>query len=178
MFISKFIRPAPTDGLRVNDQIKADEIRLVDQDGEMIGVVSVREGIDRAKFAGLDLVEISPTATPPVCKILNYGKYKYDLQKKKNEAKKKQKIVEIKEIKLRPVIGEGDYQVKLKHMKRFLADGDKVKISLRFRGRELAHKDIGMRLVDRIKTDLEEVAKVESPPKFEGTQVIMVLSPA
>ncbi|MEI8321327.1 MAG: translation initiation factor IF-3 [Alphaproteobacteria bacterium] len=178
MFISKFIRPTPGhEGPRINDQIRADKIRLVGKDGEMLGVVSVREGIDLAMDAGLDLVEISPKAEPPVCKILDYGKYKYELQKKKNEAKKKQKIVEIKEMKLRPFIGENDYQVKLRNMKRFLEDEDKVKVSLRFRGRELAHKEIGMKLFDRIIQDLSEFAKVESSPKFEGPQVIMVLSP-
>jgi len=178
LFISKFIRPTPGhEGPRINDQIRADKIRLVGKDGEMLGVVSVREGIDLAMDAGLDLVEISPKAEPPVCKILDYGKYKYELQKKKNEAKKKQKIVEIKEMKLRPFIGENDYQVKLRNMKRFLEDEDKVKVSLRFRGRELAHKEIGMKLFDRIIEDLSELAKVESSPRFEGPQVIMVLSP-
>lgn len=149
----------------------------MDHNGAMMGIVPVREGIEKARLVGLDLVEVSPKAQPPVCKILDYGKYKYELQKKKNEAKKNQKTVEIKEIKLRPFIGENDYQVKLKNMKRFIEDGNKVKISLRFRGREMARKEIGMRLFDRIKEDLVEVIKVESPPKFEGPQVIMILVP-
>ena len=144
----------------------------------MIGVVSVRDGIERAQRAGLDLVEISPTALPPVCKILDYGKYKYELQKKKNEAKKKQKIVEVKEIKLRPFIAEHDYQVKLKSIKQFLEEENKVKVSLRFRGRELAHKEIGMRLFERLTKDLEGLMKVEHPARMEGPQVIMVLGHA
>lgn len=173
------MRPTPTyEGPRVNDRIRSEKIRLVDEQGEMVGVVSVREGIEQARRVGLDLVEVSPKAAPPVCKILDYGKYKYELQKKKNEAKKKQKIIEVKEVKLRPFIGENDYQVKLKNMKRFLGDEDKVKVSLRFRGREMAHKEIGMRLLARVQEDLDGLCKVESAPKFEGPQVIMILAPA
>jgi translation initiation factor IF-3 len=165
------------DGPRVNEDIQSPKIRLIDENGEMIGVVSVREGLERAVAAGLDLVEVSPTAEPPVCKILDYGKYKYELQKKKNEAKKKQKVIEIKEIKMRPVIGENDYQIKLKHMRRFLEDENKVKVSMRFRGREMAHQDIGMRIFERVQTDIADLAKPEFGPKREGSQIVMMLSP-
>jgi translation initiation factor IF-3 len=165
------------DGPRVNEDIRSPKIRLIDENGEMIGVVSVAEGLQRAQAAGLDLVEVSPTAEPPVCKILDYGKYKYELQKKKNEAKKKQKIIEIKEIKMRPVIGENDYQIKLKHMRRFLEDENKVKVSMRFRGREMAHQDIGMRIFERVQADIADLAKPEFGPKREGSQIVMMLSP-
>lgn len=131
----------------------------------------------KADEAGLDLVEISPNADPPVAKILDYGKYKYEEQKKKNEARKKQKIIEVKEIKLRPNIDIHDYDVKMRNMKRFLADGDKVKVTLRFRGREMAHMEIGQQLLNRVKTDFEPIAKVEQEPKFEGRQIIMVVAP-
>src|SRR5262249_34804536 len=144
------------DGPRVNEEIFAREIRLVDERGQMIGVVSTREGLDRAADAGLDLVEIAPTAQPPGCKILDYGKFKYEEQKKKNEARKKQKIIEIKEIKLRPTIDDNDYNIKMKAMHRFLSEGDKVKVTLRFRGRELAHQDLGMAVLVRVRDDLEE----------------------
>jgi translation initiation factor IF-3 len=137
----------------------------------------VQEGIQRAEAAGLDLVEISPQADPPVCKILDYGKYKYELQKKKAAVRKNQKIIEVKEIKIRPTIEENDYQVKLKHMQRFFEEGDKVKVTMRFRGREMSHQDIGMELLQRMRQDLESVAKVESEPKFEGKQIVMLLSP-
>lgn len=139
--------------------------------------MSVQEGIQRAEAAGLDLVEISPQADPPVCKILDYGKYKYELQKKKAAVRKNQKIIEVKEIKIRPTIEENDYQVKLKHMQRFFEEGDKVKVTMRFRGREMSHQDIGMELLQRMRQDLESVAKVESEPKFEGKQIVMLLSP-
>ncbi len=144
----------------------------------MVGVVSVPEGLRRAEEAGLDLVEVSPNAEPPVCKILNYGKYKYEQQKKAAEARKKQKIVEIKEIKLRPTIEDHDYEVKLKAAKRFLDDEDKVKVTLRFRGREMAHQALALQLLQRFKADLVEHAKVEHEPKMEGRQAIMMLVPA
>jgi translation initiation factor IF-3 len=137
----------------------------------------VQEGIQRAEAAGLDLVEISPQADPPVCKILDYGKYKYELQKKKAAVRKNQKIIEIKEIKIRPTIEENDYQVKLKHMQRFFEEGDKVKVTMRFRGREMSHQEIGMELLQRMRQDLENIAKVEAEPKFEGKQIVMLLSP-
>ena len=165
-------------GLRINDQIRIDRVRLVDQNGEMIGVVTTREALRQADEAGLDLVEISPNADPPVCKILDYGKYKYEQQKKASEARKKQKVVEVKEIQIRPMIGDNDYNVKMKAAKRFLEDGDKVKVVLRFRGREMAHTEIGFGLLKKMIEDLGPVAKVEFEPKMEGRQVMMVLGPA
>lgn len=172
------MRPQPSnDGPRVNEAIKADKIRLVDQDGEMVGVVSVAEGIERAKDVGLDLIEVSPNASPPVCKILDYGKYKYELQKKKNEAKKKQKVIEIKEIKMRPVIGEHDYQIKLKRTRKFLEAENKVKVTMRFRGREMAHKEVGVKLLERMQKDVEDVGVVESHPKQERNLMVMMLGP-
>lgn len=165
------------DGPRVNEEITALSVRLVDENGEMIGVVPLRDALIRAAEAGLDLVEVAATASPPVCKILDYGKFKYEEQKKKNEARKKQKIIEVKEIKLRPTIDENDYQVKMRAMLRFLEEGDKVKVTLRFRGRELAHQDLGMRVLVRVRDELEELAKVEQMPRMEGRQMIMVLAP-
>ncbi len=165
-------------GPRVNDQIRIDRVRLVDQNGEMIGVVTTRDALRKAEDAGLDLVEISPNADPPVCKILDYGKYKYEQQKKASEARKKQKVVEVKEIQIRPMIGDNDYGVKLKAAKRFLEDGDKVKVVLRFRGREMAHTEIGMGLLKRMIEDLGATAKVDFEPKMEGRQVMMILAPA
>ncbi|MCX8506831.1 MAG: translation initiation factor IF-3 [Alphaproteobacteria bacterium] len=165
------------DGPRVNEEITIAQLRLVDQDGEMMGVVSRHEALEKAAAAGLDLVEVAPNADPPVCKILDYGKYKYEEQKRKNEARKKQKVIEIKEIKLRPTIDDNDYNVKIRAMKRFIEEGDKVKITLRFRGRELTHQDLGMKLMLQVKQDLEEDSKVEQHPKMEGRQMIMVLVP-
>jgi translation initiation factor IF-3 len=165
------------EGPRVNEEIAIPSVRLVDQDGEMVGVVPIREALERAVQAGLDLVEVAPNAEPPVCKILDYGKYKYEEQKRKNEARKKQKIIEIKEIKLRPTIDENDYQVKMRAMVRFLEEGDKVKVTLRFRGRELAHQDLGMKVLVRVKDDLDAMAKVEQMPKMEGRQMTMVVAP-
>jgi len=152
-------------------------VRLIDEEGEMQGVMSVRDAQHRAFAVGLDLVEISPNAEPPVCKILDYGKFKYEQQKKKNEAKKKQKIVEIKEVKVRPNIDDHDYQVKMRAMKSFIEEGDKVKVTLRFRGREMAHQDIGVRVLERIRADLESATKVEQMPRMEMRQMVMVLSP-
>ena len=165
------------DGPRVNDEITAMSIRLVDERGQMAGVVSLREALEKAVEAGLDLVEIAPTASPPVCKILDYGKFKYEEQKKKNEARKKQKVIEIKEIKLRPTIDDNDYNIKMRAMHRFLEEGDKVKVTLRFRGRELAHQDLGMAVLIRVRDDLEPIAKVEQMPKMEGRQMVMVVAP-
>jgi translation initiation factor IF-3 len=157
--------------------IEADPIRVVGADGEMVGVVSKDEGLEIALDEGLDLVEISPNADPPVCKILDYGKYKYEAQKKANEARKKQKIIEVKEIKMRPGIDEHDYQVKMRSVQRFLGDGDKVKLTIRFRGREMAHQELGMKVLDRVRADVEEVAKVEQFPKSEGRLMTMVVAP-
>jgi translation initiation factor IF-3 len=143
----------------------------------MAGVVSKQEAIDRAVDAGLDLVAISPNADPPVCKILDYGKYKYEAQKKKNEAKKKQNVIVVKEIKMRPGIETHDYQVKLRAMNKFIGEGDKVKVTLRFRGREMAHQELGGKVLDRVREDMDDVAKVEQFPKMEGRQMTMVISP-
>lgn len=144
----------------------------------MVGVVTRQEALDQAREASLDLVEVSPNAEPPVCKIIDYGKYKYELQKKKAEAKKKQKIVEIKEVQMRPGIDENDFQVKLRAIHRFLEEGNKVKISMRFRGREVTHNEIGLEVLNRIKKDIEEIAKVDNIPRLEGKQIIMFISPA
>ena len=169
--------PPRNDGPRVNTEIEARSIRLVGADGEMIGVVTLREGLAMAEEAGLDLVEVSPNAEPPVCKILDFGKFKYEAQKKKAEARKKQKVIEVKEIKLRPNIDEHDYDVKMRSMRKFLEEGDKVKVTLRFRGRELAHQDLGVKVLDKVRTDLDAVAKVESHPRLEGRQMVMVVAP-
>ena len=161
----------------MNDDITTDSIRLIDADGEQVGVVSVAEGIDLADEAGLDLVEISPNASPPVCKILDYGKYKYEAQKKANEARKKQKTSDVKEIKMRPGIEEHDYQVKMRSVRKFLDNGDKVKMTIRFRGREMAHQDLGMRVLDRVRDELDEEVKIEQFPKTEGRLMTMVMAP-
>jgi len=169
--------PPTRDGPRVNEEIRAVQVRLIDQDGEMQGVMSARDALRRAFDVGMDLLEISPNADPPVVKILDYGKFKYEAQKKKNEAKKKQKVIEIKEIKVRPNIDENDYQVKMRAMKSFIEEGDKVKVTLRFRGREMAHQDIGVRVLERIRTEMDPVTKVEQMPRMENRQMVMVLSP-
>ncbi len=170
--------PAPNrEGPRVNFEIDVRNVRLIDEDGEMVGVVSTREAMEMAAEAGLDLVEVSPNADPPVCKILDFGKFKYEIQKKKNEARKKQKVIEVKEIKLRPGIDDNDYMVKMRAMKKFLEEGDKVKVTLRFRGREMAHQDLGMKVLDRVRADMDELAKVEQFPKMEGRQMVMVMAP-
>lgn len=161
----------------MNDQIDADSVRVIDADGENVGVITVQEGIDIALDAGLDLVEVSPHASPPVCKILDYGKYKYQAQKKANEARKKQKVIEVKEIKMRPGIDEHDYQVKMRSVRKFLEHGDKVKMTIRFRGREMAHQDLGMKVLDRVREDVDELAKVEQFPKTEGRMMTMVIAP-
>ncbi len=171
--------PAPPtrDGPRVNDEIRVPQVRVIDETGEMLGVLSQRDAQNRAFSVGLDLVEISPNADPPVCKILDYGKFKYEQQKKKNEAKKKQKIVEIKEVKVRPNIDENDYQVKMRAMKSFIAEGDKVKVTLRFRGREMAHQELGVKVLERIRADLDAETKLEQMPRMEMRQMVMVLAP-
>lgn len=166
------------DGPRVNQQIRAEKVRVVDEDGEMRGVMTVREGIVLAEEAGLDLVEVSPNADPPVCKILDHGKYKYELQKKAAEARKKQKVVDLKEIKLRPGIEKHDFEVKMRAARRFLEEGDKVKITMRFRGREMSHQQIGMDVLKRVRESLADIGKVDMEPKFEGRQIMMVLSSA
>jgi bacterial translation initiation factor 3 (bIF-3) len=142
-----------------------------------VGVVNVREAIQMAFAVGLDLVEIAPQAEPPVCKILDFGKYKYELQKRRNEARKKQKVIEVKEIKMRPGIDEHDYQVKMRSMRRFLEEGDKVKVTIRFRGREMVHQDLGMKVLDRVRDELDELSKIEQHAKLEGKQMVMVIAP-
>ena len=164
------------DGPRINGDITVDSVRLVDENGEMKGVVSLRDAIRMAEDAGLDLVEVSPNADPPVCKILDYGKFKYEQQKKAAEARKKQKTVEVKEVKIRPGIEKHDYEVKMRNARRFLEAGDKVKVTMRFRGREITHQEIGMALLKQMMEELGDISTVELAPKFEGRQVIMILS--
>lgn len=152
-------------------------LRLIDERGEMVGIVTRNEALDLAADAGLDLVEIAPNADPPVCKILDFGKFKYEEQKKKNEAKKKQKVIEVKEVKFRPSIDDHDYDVKMRSMQKFIGEGDKVKVTMRFRGRELAHQELGMDVLMRVRDDLDAIAKVEQFPRMEGRQMTMVVSP-
>jgi translation initiation factor IF-3 len=168
---------AAKDGPRTNDEIRNAQVQLIDQHGVNLGPTETIVAVKMAMDAGMDLVEIAPNSAPPVCKIMDYGKYKFQAQKKAAEARKKQKIVEIKEIKLRPMIDDHDYNVKMRAMLRFFEEGDKVKITLRYRGREMAHQEIGTKLLDRVKTEVAEVAKVEQDAKFEGRQVVMVLAP-
>ena len=169
--------PANTGGPRVNDMIAAKEVRVIDENGDMKGIFSVPDALRMAEAAGLDLVEISPNTDPPVCKILDFGKYKYEQQKKAAEARKKQKIIDVKEIKIRPGIEKHDYEVKMRNARRFLEEGDKVKVTMRFRGREMSHQEIGLGLLVRMKEELAEVCSVELEPKFEGRQIIMMLAP-
>jgi translation initiation factor IF-3 len=172
------MRPEPSkqEGPRINEAIAAREVQLILDSGENVGVISKRDALARAEEAGLDLVEVG-NSNPPVCKIMDYGKYKYQAQKKSSEARKKQKTVEVKEIKLRPNIDRHDYDVKLRAMKRFFEEGDKVKVTLRFRGREMAHQDLGMQLLMKVKSESESFAKVEAEPRLEGKQMIMILAP-
>jgi translation initiation factor IF-3 len=165
------------DGPAVNELIRAPEVRLIDEKGENVGVMPIAQALGRAEQAGLDLVEIAPQAAPPVCKILDFGKYKYEEQKRKNEARKKQKVIDIKEIKMRPSIDDHDYDIKMRSVVKFLGEGDKVKVTLRFRGRELVHQELGMKVLERVRGDLAEVAKVEQFPKMEGRQMTMVVVP-
>jgi translation initiation factor IF-3 len=170
-------QPAPKDGPRINEEIRSNSVQLIDQDGHNHGPVEVQIALQKAQEAGLDLVEIAPNSAPPVCKILDYGKYKYQAQKKAAEARKKQKVVEVKEIKLRPMIDDHDYDVKMRSIKRFFEEGDKVKVTLRFRGREMAHMEIGMELLQKVKRDIDTIGKIEQEPKLEGRQMIMVMAP-
>ncbi len=166
---------APTrEGPRVNGEIKAPQVRLIDENGDMVGVVSTREAIDMAEEASLDLIEISPNAVPPVAKISDYGKYKYEAQKKAHEARKHQKVIEVKEIKMRPNIDDHDYEVKMRAMKRFIEEGDKVKVTLRFRGREMVHSELGLQVLNRVRGEMDPLTKIESMPRMEGRQMIMV----
>ena len=172
-----FQRRTKDRGPRSNNRISSPEVQVIASDGDNLGVLSTNEAISMAKNQGLDLIEIAPNANPPVCKIMDMGKFKYDAQKKANKAKKKQKKVELKEIKLRPVTEIHDYSFKIKNAQKFLSKGDKVKFTIKFKGRELQHSNLGHELMDKIKTDIEKLGKVELQPKFEGKQMIMVIQP-
>ena len=161
----------------MNRDIVAQSIRVVGEDGEMLGVMSIEDALEKADALALDLVEISPNSDPPVCKILDYGKFKYQAQKKATEARKKQKTVDVKEIKMRPSIERHDYDVKMRAINKFLDDGDKVKVTIRFRGREFLHQELGMQMLERVRGELEDKAKVEALPKMEGRQMVMVVAP-
>ncbi|MCH8154889.1 MAG: translation initiation factor IF-3 [Proteobacteria bacterium] len=181
------------DGPRVNKEIASIQVRLIDQEGENVGIVATAVALEQAVEAGLDLVEISPGADPPVAKILDYGRFKYEDQKKKNEARKKQKVIEVKEIKMRPNIDQHDYDVKMRSINRFIltlspspmnrsinrfiGDGDKVKVTLRFRGREMVHQELGLKVLNRVREQIDEIAKVEQFPRMEGRQMIMIVAP-
>ncbi|WP_153100525.1 translation initiation factor IF-3 [Paraburkholderia hayleyella] len=162
---------------RINGEITAPEVRLVGVENEPLGIVKLADAFRMSEQQDVDLVEIAPQAEPPVCRLMDYGKFKYQEAKKQHEAKLKQKVVQVKEVKFRPGTDDGDYNVKLRNLIRFLDDGDKTKITLRFRGREMAHQEIGMRVLERLRTDLDEVGQVEQMPKMEGRQMVMVLSP-
>ena len=172
-----FQRRTKPKGPRSNDRIRALQVQVIDSDGKNLGTLNTREAINMAKQEGLDLIEISPNANPPVCKIIDVGKYKYDLQKKTNKAKKKQKIINLKEIKLRPVTEIHDYNFKIKNAQKFLEKGDKVKFTVKFRGREMQHTHLGNKLMDRIINDTAKLGKVEVMPKLEGRQIIMIVQP-
>ena len=169
--------PQRDTGPRINDRIRAPEIRLIGAEGENVGVVTPERGMELADEAGLDLVEISPNASPPVCKIMDFGKYKYETQKRESEARKKQKIIEVKEVKFRPNTDTHDYDVKMRNVTRFLEAGDKVKVTLRFRGREMAHQNLGRELLERVADDIQELGKIENMPKMEGRQMVMMIGP-
>lgn len=166
-----------SDEPRINYQISAPSIRLIDAKGGMLGVVAVKEGIRLAEAAGLDLVEISPNAEPPVCKVMDYGKYKYEAQKKAAEQRKKQKVIVVKEIKLRPTIDKHDLDVKMRAVHKFIEDGDKVKFTLKFRGREIAHQELGMKLLEQVQAELIDSVKMEMSPRMEGRQMVMMVAP-
>ena len=172
-----FQRRTKDRGPKSNNRITAPEVQVIGSDGENLGILNTNEAISMAKEEGLDLIEIAPNAKPPVCKIIDIGKYKYDAQKKANQAKKKQKKIEVKEIKLRPVTETHDYQFKIKNAQKFISKGDKVKFTIRFKGRELQHSHLGQELMDKIKVDMQEVGKVELDPRFDGKQIIMVIQP-
>ena len=164
-------------GPRVNDRIRAEQIRLIGAEGENLDVVTPERGLELAEAAGLDLVEISPNASPPVCKIMDFGKYKYEQQKRESEARKKQKIIEVKEVKFRPNTDTHDYDVKMRNVFRFLENGDKVKVTLRFRGREMAHQELGRDLLERVADDTKDIGRIENMPKMEGRQMVMMIGP-
>jgi len=172
-----FQRRTKPKGPKINDRIRAREVQVINSDGKNLGTITTKEAIEIARQEGLDLIEISPNANPPVCKIIDIGKYKYDAQKKANKAKKKQRIMNLKEIKLRPVTETHDYNFKIKNAQKFLEKGDKVKFTVRFKGREMQHTDLGNKLMDRIINDMVSIGKVEIRPKFEGRQIIMIIQP-
>ncbi|WP_353340940.1 translation initiation factor IF-3 [Pelagimonas sp. KU-00592-HH] len=169
--------PQRDTGPRINERIRAPEIRLIGADGENVGVIHPREAYHMAQDAGLDLVEISPNANPPVCKIMDFGKFKYEQQKRESEARKRQKIIEVKEVKFRPNTDTHDYDVKMRNVVKFIEKGDKVKVTLRFRGREMAHQNLGRELLERVAEDVKEIGKIENMPKMEGRQMIMIIAP-
>ncbi len=177
--IARHYTPTPPvrEGPRINEQISVPTVRLIDHKGEQVGLISVEEAQKMADEVGLDLVEVAPDAAPPVCKLLDYGKYKYEAQKKASEARKRQKTFDVKEIKMRPGIDQHDYDVKMRSILKFLEEGDKVKVTLRFRGREMVHQDIGMKVLRRVQDDLGDLVKVEQWPRLEGRQMTMVMSP-
>ena len=172
-----FQRRSKPHGPKANERIKALDVQVIGSEGNNLGVMQIKKAINLAKEEGLDLIEISPNANPPVCKIMDMGKYKYDAQKKANKAKKKQKKIELKEIKLRPVTEVHDYTFKIKNAQKFLSKGDKVKFTIKFKGRELQHSNLGDELMQKIKTDMEKLGKVELQPKFDGKQMIMIIQP-
>ena len=172
-----FQRRTKPRGPRSNNRITSPEVQVITNDGENLGIISINEAVSRAKNEGLDLIEIAPNAKPPVCKIMDMGKYKYDQQKKANKAKKKQKKIELKEIKLRPVTETHDYNFKIKNAQKFITKGDKVKFTIRFKGRELQHSSLGSELMEKIKQDMQQIGRVEMEPKFDGKQMIMVIQP-
>ena len=171
------LAPPVKSGPRFDDMIQSDKVRVIDENGENLGVMFTNEAIEQANEIGLNLVEVSPNADPPVCKFLDVGKYRYEAQKKANAARKTQKTQQIKEIKMRPNIDDHDYDVKMRSVKKFIEDGDKVKMTLRFRGREMAHQELGMDVLKRVQEDMTEIAKVEAYPRLEGRQMLMVLAP-
>ena len=177
LFFSRISNIATDKAHRINGEITAPEVRLTGVDGEQLGILKLAEAFRLSEEADVDLVEIAPQAQPPVCRLMDYGKFKYQEQKKAHENKLKQKVVQIKEVKFRPGTDDGDYNVKLRNLRRFLEEGDKTKITLRFRGREMAHQEIGARMLERLKTDLEEFGQPEQMPKMEGRQMIMVIAP-
>ena len=173
-----FQRRTKPKGPRTNNRINSPEVQVISSDGDNLGIIKTNDAISRAKEEGLDLIEIAPNANPPVCKIMDMGKFKYDQQKKASKAKKNQKKIELKEIKLRPVTGIHDYTFKIKNAQKFLSKGDKVKFTIKFKGRELQHVNLGNELMDKIKADMENIGKIELQPKFDGKQMIMVVQPA
>lgn len=162
---------------RINGEIRVPEVRLIGVDGEQLGIVKLAQALDLSEEHDVDLVEIAPNAEPPVCRLMDYGKFKYQEQKRQAEARSKQKVIQVKEVKFRPGTDEGDYQVKLRNLRRFIEEGDKAKVTLRFRGREMAHQELGMRVLERVKADLGDTVQVEAMPKMEGRQMVMVLAP-